>query len=186
MIEQCKAPLGWGQISWGACVSQDFRARLEILRKNLGWEQEHSSWAMGCMAFESGETFSPSVKNAAGSGATGLIQFMPSTARDLGTTTDALAKMTAVQQLEYVERYFRPYRARISSLSDMYMAILLPKYVGKPDDSILFTNGTVAYRQNAGLDKDRDGKITKLEAASIVQAKWEKGLTGNRATIAPT
>ena len=32
------------------------------------------------------------VKNAAGSGATGLIQFMPRTAQGLGTTTAKLAK----------------------------------------------------------------------------------------------
>lgn len=41
---------------------------------------------MAAMAFESGETFSPSIKNAAGSGAVGLIQFMPSTAKALGTS----------------------------------------------------------------------------------------------------
>jgi len=105
-----------------------------------------------------------------------LIQFMPATARDLGTTTDVLAKMTAVQQLDYVEKYFRPYYKRINSLSDMYMAILLPKYVGQPDDAVLFSGGT-AYRQNAGLDANKDGKITKAEASAKVRAKWEKGLT---------
>ena len=34
---------------------------------------------MAVMSFETGGTFSPSIPNAAGSGATGLIQFMPST-----------------------------------------------------------------------------------------------------------
>ena len=41
-------------------------------------------------------------------GATGLIQFLPSTARGLGTTTDALAGMSSVEQLNYVEKYFDP------------------------------------------------------------------------------
>ena len=41
---------------------------------------------LACMAFESGMSFCSSIRNAA-SGATGLIQFMPSTARGLGTTT---------------------------------------------------------------------------------------------------
>src|SRR4051812_1834879 len=57
------------------------------------------------MGFETGTTFSPSIRNAAGSGATGLIQFMPSTARSLGTSTDAMAKMTDVAQLDYVAKY---------------------------------------------------------------------------------
>jgi soluble lytic murein transglycosylase-like protein len=35
---------------------------------------------MACMAWESGRSFRPDVKNMAGSGATGLIQFMPTTA----------------------------------------------------------------------------------------------------------
>jgi hypothetical protein len=130
---------------------------------------------MACMHFESGGTFSPSVRNAAGSGATGLIQFMPSTARGLHTTTDDLARMTAVEQLRYVGEYFRPYAPRIHSLSDLYMAILLPKYVGHSDDSILFSHG-IAYRQNSGLDTNRDGTVTKREATARVQSHLVAGM----------
>ena len=57
----------------------------------------------GVISHESG--FRPNAKNPVGT-ATGLIQFIESTARSLGTTTAALAKMSAVQQLPYVERYF--------------------------------------------------------------------------------
>lgn len=128
------------------------------------------------MAFESAETFSPTIKNAAGSGAIGLIQFMPATARGLGTTSEKLAEMTGVQQLQYVERYFAPYAPAIHSLSDMYMAILMPFYIGKPDHSVLFSAGA-SYRQNSGLDANRDGKVTKLEATGMVQAKLDKGFT---------
>ena len=53
-----------------------------------------------CMAFETGRTFNPAIRNSIG--ATGLIQFIPSTARGLGTTTDALASMTRVQQMDFV------------------------------------------------------------------------------------
>jgi hypothetical protein len=134
------------------------------------------------MAFESGETFSPSIKNAAGSGATGLIQFMPATAKDLGTTIENLELLSATAQLYYVGLYFRRYASRVQSLSDMYMAILLPKYVGKPEDSVLFSSG-VAYRQNSGLDSNNDGKITKLEATRLVQAKLDKGLTPRYAGV---
>lgn len=129
---------------------------------------------MACIAFESGETFSPAVRNAAGSGATGLIQFMPATAVSLGTTTAALARMSAEQQLEYVQRYFQPYAKRIGSLSDMYMAILMPKYVGRPESDVIFFGG-VAYRQNSGLDANSDGAVTKAEATSRVAAKLAKG-----------
>lgn len=180
MTAQCPAPLDFGKISWGLMVSQEFMDRMEKMRVKFGWTIRHVGWLMACIAFESGETFRPDIRNAAGSGATGLIQFMPTTALDLGTTTADLAKMTAVEQLDYVEKYFKPYYKRINSLSDMYLAILLPKYVGKPEDSVLFSQGTVAYRQNSGLDKNSDGKITKAEAAAKVQAKWERGLQSGR------
>jgi len=168
--------MGVFKLAWGQKVSPVFRARVLNICRNLGWPSEHASWLMACMAFESGGTFSPHVKNMAGSGATGLIQFMPATAQSLGTTTDELAKMSATQQLDYVQRYFKPYASKIRSLSDMYMAILLPKYVGQSEDAVLFQNGA-GYRQNSGLDINRDGKITKGEATSKVRYSLEKGLS---------
>ncbi len=162
------------QLAWGRKVSQAFRDRLFEICQILGVEPDY---LMACMAFESAETFNPSIKNAAGSGATGLIQFMPSTAKGLGTTTAALAEMTAEQQLEYVLAYFWPYRGRLHTLADVYMAILWPAGIGKPDDWTLWdkTSRPTTYRQNAGLDLNKDGKITKAEAAAKVLAKLERG-----------
>jgi hypothetical protein len=130
---------------------------------------------MAAMAFETGESFSPSIRNQSSS-ATGLIQFMPSTARNLGTTTDALAAMSAVEQLSYVERYFNPFRGRLGTLEDVYMAILWPRAVGQPNDSVLFSRPSRAYELNSGLDRDRNGDVTKTEASAMVQAKLTKGL----------
>lgn len=164
-------------LAWGKKVDTAFRERVFGICDAFGWNREtHASWLMSCIAFESGETFSPSIKNGAGSGATGLIQFMPSTARDLGTTTEALAKMSAVEQLAFVQRYFRPYASRIKSLSDMYMAILMPKFIGASEDAALFTSPTIAYKQNAGLDVNKNGVVTKAEASSKVKAKLIKGM----------
>jgi hypothetical protein len=159
-------------IAWGAKVSKVFRDRVWWIAETLELNPDD---LMSCMAFESGRTFSPKIRNAAGSGATGLIQFMPATARSLGTTTDALARMTAEDQLNFVYKYFRPWKGRLKSLSDVYMAILWPKAVGKPDDYALFTGG-IAYRQNAGLDLNRDRRVTKAEAAAKVYALRAEGL----------
>lgn len=164
------------QIAWGQKVDASFIEKLVNIVKSFNWYDDAATDIMSCMAFESGESFSPKIRNGAGSGAIGIIQFMESTAVGLGTTTDALAAMTATEQLDYVEKYFAPYAHRIESLSDMYMAILLPKYIGQPDDAKLFTEGTTAYRQNAGLDANSDGVITKAEAASLVASKKRKGL----------
>ncbi len=163
------------QLAWGARVSTSFAQAVFALCRQFGWHAEHASWLMACMAFESGRTFSPSVRNAAGSGAVGLIQFMPTTAKWLGTTTENLELLSAESQLYYVGKYFATWAPRIHSLPDMYMAILLPKYIGQPDDAVLFADGE-SYRQNSGLDANSDGKVTKAEAAGRVIAMLAEGL----------
>lgn len=178
-VNPAVAPREFGgrPLSWGKKVSSVFRDRVFWMSDALLMPKANGAdMLMSCMAFESGETFSPSVKNAAGSGATGLIQFMPATARGMGTTVEALAALTAEDQLKWVYRYFEPYKGRLQTLPDVYMAILLPSMVGKPDSAILFSGG-VSYRQNSGLDANKDGKVTKAEAAAKVQAKFIKGMT---------
>lgn len=162
-------------LSWGAKVPHAFRVRLYALCENLEWPEEHASWLMAVMAFESGRTFSPRVRNPSSS-ATGLIQFMAATARGLGTTTRKLANMTAVEQLGYVERYFRPNAGRIHSLEDMYMAVLWPRGIARQLEYVLWKTGTRAYWVNRALDANRDGRVTKREAAAKVAEQLSIGL----------
>lgn len=169
-------------IAWSARVSAVFVERVLWIRDTLNWPEPAADWLMACIAWESGETFRPDVKNGAGSGATGLIQFMPKTAIGLGTTVEKLARMSAEDQLNFVYKYFVPYKGRINNLADMYMAILWPAAVGKPMAHVLWEAGESpkTYLQNKGLDVNRDQKITKTEAASKVQAKLAAGrLTTN-------
>ena len=163
------------RIAWGAKVSPTFKARLLWTADALGC---NPSDLMACMAWESGETFSASVKNAAGSGATGLIQFMPATAKALGTTTQKLAAMTAEDQLRFVYEYFRPYAGRLHNLGDVYMAILWPKGVGQPDSYVLFDRAKTptTFRQNAGLDVNHDGSVTRAECLVKINQKLAKGM----------
>ncbi|WAK01353.1 transglycosylase SLT domain-containing protein [Methylobacter sp. YRD-M1] len=164
-------------LAWGKRVSPEFRAKVVDICASLGADPNH---LMACMAFESAETFDPSVRSGAGSGAVGLIQFMPSTAQALGTSTEDLAAMTAVGQLDFVKKYFISKAGKLMSLEDLYMAILWPAACGKPSDYVLFDRDDhlhpKRYVQNAGLDFNRDGIITKAEAAAKVQKKLEKGL----------
>lgn len=164
-------------IAWGNRVSSEFVEQVVAISDNL---QIDPSWLMACMAFETGRTFSASVVNGAGSGAVGLIQFMPATAQALGTTTENLAEMSNEAQLEYVEAYFQNLAGRLSSLSDLYMAILWPSAIGQDEDYVLFDQSDPRhprrYIQNAGLDFNRDGLITKAEASARVQELLEEGL----------
>jgi hypothetical protein len=169
---------------FGNRVSTEFRNRVRGMALALGLpprDDNGPSWLMAVMAFETGETFSPAVRNAAGSGAVGLIQFMPQTASMLRTTTDALARMDAIRQLDYVEDYLTivSLRRRLENLGDLYLAILWPAGIGKPDDTVIFARGGDApklYLQNRGLDLDRDGDITRGEIVAKVQEKYERGM----------
>lgn len=131
---------------------------------------------LGIMDFETGGTFNPAQKNAAGSSGTGLIQFMAKTAKSLGTSTKELAKMTRTEQLQWVERYLDQYGDMIqgASVEDVYMSVLYPKAIGKSPDYTLFTRGSKAYTQNRGLDTNRDGKVSKAEASSKVKQRTKK------------
>lgn len=157
---------------FGTLVSKEFKERVCEICSELEIEPDY---LMAAMAFESGESFSASKKNAAGSGAVGLIQFMPDTAASLGTTSEKLSKMTNVEQLDYVLKYFQPLKGKLKTLEDVYMAILYPTAVGKSNDHVLFESGTKKYSQNSGLDANKDGKITKGEAAACVKQKLISG-----------
>lgn len=164
------------QLCWGAKVSSEFKDKVCEIGQNLVVDP---NFLMACMAFESGESFSPSIVNAAGSGAVGLIQFMPQTAILLGTTTDELRQMSAEEQVVYVGKYFAPHTGKLQTLADVYMTILWPAAIGKPDYYVLFdkadTTHPKRYIENQGLDFNHDGKITKSEAAYRVAKKLEKG-----------
>lgn len=172
LLEDVLGRVPCGTVAWGAKVRPSFRRRVQEIAYGLKVDPDH---IMHCMAFETGRTFSPSVLNRAGSGAAGLIQFMPSTARLLRTTTKALIKMSAEEQLSYVYRYLWPMAPSVATLDDLYMCILWPAAVGKKDNYVLFRGPSTTYRQNAGLDKDKDRIVTKLEAAAAVRALVPEG-----------
>lgn len=170
------AMAGKQYVAWGQKVLPDFLDRVLKIQHNIGLD---ASNLMSCMKFES--NLNSKARNPMSS-ATGLIQFMDATAKQLGTTTAALYAMTPIEQLDYVEKYFARYcvhGAKLDhwSLGDTYMAILWPAAIGKSDDYRLFVQGTNAFRVNVGLDLNHDGTITKKEACHRVQDLYDFGMT---------
>jgi AraC-like DNA-binding protein len=145
----------------------DFKTKLEKVASALGVK---SSDLMAIFKQESG--VNPHIQNST-SGATGLIQFMPDTARRLGTTTDELKQMDGVQQLDYVYKYFKMTGVGNGTLGDLYMAVFMPKYIGYDDDYVLGKLGATGfsgkvYDQNKGLDRNKDGAITVADVKQSV------------------
>lgn len=165
-----------GTLVWGARVDQAFRVRVRQMGDNLNINPD---WLMAVMGVETGYTFDPTEQNRAGSGATGLIQFTRDTAADLGTSTTALRRMTAVQQLDWVEEYYLKYgyASRVVNVGDCYMAVLNPIAIRRPDSYVMWTqaDNPTKYTQNSGLDINRDFTITRGEAVNTVNKSMSLG-----------
>lgn len=128
---------------------------------------------LGIMNSESG--INAKAKNP-NSSATGLIQFIESTANGLGTTTAELANMSPIQQLDYVEKYIRNTK-RMAGFSDtdklsageLYALIFLP---ARAKRDVITSLGERYYSGNDQLDKNKDGQITKDELGQIVKNSY--------------
>jgi hypothetical protein len=157
------------RVAGAQTLSPEFQIKLAQVASKHEINPQH---LMAVMSFETGETFDPKISNNAGSGAVGLIQFTEIAAKQLNTTTEQLAKMDAIAQLDYVDKYFAQYdgKMRPGSLVDVYMAVLWPSAIGK-SDTILFKQPSIQYQQNSGLDSNNDGKITAKEATQKVIEK---------------
>jgi hypothetical protein len=179
-------PIYAGKVPAAVADDEEFQAAVTDTAGRLGIPEEH---LYAAMSFETGGTFNPGIVNPTGSRATGLIQFIPSTAQGLGTSVEELAGMSRSRQMHYVEKYLSNKGiGPDSSLDDIYMSILFPAAVGKGDDYVLFGQGAMsgytgrAYDQNKNLDKNGDGSITKAEAAQRVidhrnsMSPWRKPL----------
>jgi hypothetical protein len=126
-------------------------------------------WLLRLFRIESGNN--PRAVNKT-TGATGLIQFMPATARRLGTTCAALKCMDYDAQLDYVYKYLCPYARRFMQFSDLYFAVFFPAAIGKPDDYVLKSSSLSASKiaqQNKCYDVNKDGRLNVGEVKQIIE-----------------
>jgi hypothetical protein len=144
-------------------TSPEFFNKLKGISERLGIDK---SDLLRIMTFETKGTLNPAIEN--GIGAVGLIQFMPDTAKGLGTSVQALKKMTAVQQLDYVEKFYTKNGVTAGmGLGDLYLMTFMPAAVtnNKPDNFVL------------GVDPKSKGWSEANKNAYPFPADPNKGLT---------
>lgn len=136
------------ELIWGNKVSCEFRKKVVEIAKRLG---KDPNLLMAAMALETNRTFLPTAGK--GTSYVGLIQFGDDAAESVGTTRDALLKMAALEQLDYVEKYLSKKKDKLVTLTDFYLSILMPVDVGKGSspDHIVFDNEYL-------LEYKKDGK----------------------------
>ncbi|WP_346984207.1 hypothetical protein [Chryseobacterium sp. POE27] len=137
---------------WGEKVSCEFRKKVVEIANRLG---KDPNLLMAGMALETGRTFSPTV--GAGTSYVGLIQFGDLAAESVGTTIDALLKMTDIQQLHYVEKYLQKKKDKINTLTDFYLSILMPVDVGKGNQP-----NYIVFDNKYPLEYSKKGILTDL------------------------
>lgn len=115
-----------------------------------------------------------------GNTAVGLIQFTNASIAELNQkyglnlTKQKIASMSPIEQLDLAEKYLMtaksysfPSNARLSA-GDLYAITFLP---GRANREVLCSSGEEYYSSNRGLDKNRDGRITKSDLAQHLQGK---------------
>jgi hypothetical protein len=144
-----------------ASFRADFINKVKVIAPRVGLDP---NWLMAIMDFESAGTFSPNITNSLGY--VGLIQLGASARKTLGVTKEQLKAMTAVEQLDYVEKYFNMYKGKYKSYVDAYFAVFFPLAIGKPDDWIIQGGGLTAkqvYDANPAFANVKDDKLRVWE-----------------------
>jgi hypothetical protein len=112
----------------------NFNSKLAKVAKELGIETDTLH---RIIKFETAGSFSPTSQDPGGV-SIGLIGFTENTARALGTSKAELAKMTAVEQLDYVYKFYKMNRLRPGSdVGTMYMLTFMPAFAYSPGNTIL-------------------------------------------------
>lgn len=112
-----------------------------------------ASWLVEIFKAESGYIHTARNKH---SGAFGLIQFLPSTLNDLGSSVRELRTLPAVAQLPLVVKYYKG--KSFTNLTDMRLYTFYPAALGKDDTWPI--GGAQVARQNPIYDLDGSGQIT--------------------------
>jgi tape measure domain-containing protein len=151
---------------------------VEGIAKRLGVDP---AWLLNVMAFESGISAKAANK---GSSARGLIQFMNPTAKGLGLSgSNAFLGMNAMEQLKYVERYYKPFAGKMRNQGDVYSAVAAGRLGGR--SGVLFRAGSREYRANRTWDADRDGIITSQEIGGLAANRGGFRSTGDFSAANP-
>jgi hypothetical protein len=136
-------------------------------------------WLATVISFETGGSFDPAQPNRAGSGATGLIQFMPSTAAAILKIKDPhlaqfmTKKMSFAEQLEkMVVPYFKG--GVYNTLNDVYLKVFYPAAMNKAANYVVGSAPSAVYNQNAGFDRDNKGYITRSDITRTINGIYDQ------------
>ena len=133
-----KAAPSAGSVDTSAIQDPDFNKKLNKIADSLGIA---SADLYKIIKFETAGTFSPTSQDPNGV-SIGLIGFTEKTANSLGTSKAELAKMTAIEQLDYVYKFYKMVGVRAGDdRGTIYMLTFMPAFAHSPDQTVLGKKG---------------------------------------------
>lgn len=155
-------------------LGPEFLNKVKRIAKNINCNYED---LLAVMNAESG--LNHTIQNTAGHHYYGLIQFGNDAARLVGTTTSKLVRMSALEQLDYVEKYFlltkqqRGLGNKKLDAADLYTLVFAP---AKVKGNVLYTKAAnpKAYNANKAIDTlygNGDGVISKSDLLAYMKTK---------------
>jgi len=112
----------------------DFNNKLKKIAANLGISSDD---LFKIIKFETAGTFSPKSQDP-NNVSIGLIGFTEKTANNLGTSKAELGKMTAVEQLDYVYKFYKMVGVRSGDdRGTIYMLTFMPAFAHSSDQTVL-------------------------------------------------
>ena len=144
--------------------SEQDQARITALENDPEWQRELALIEERFPGFDrtelykiiNGESnFDPKARNP--SGATGLFQIMPDSAKTIGTTTTAISQQTPAQQLNTYGKHLDFWKYDPDNSLGMMQAA--PAYASRSGSSVVYPVGSAAWNQNPGW-RDPRGPIT--------------------------
>lgn len=151
-----------------------FKKKVEEVSQGLGI---NPNWLMTVMFKESG--LDSKIQNKS-TRATWFIQFMPDTAKALGTTVEELKNLSPLSQLDYVEKFYQG-KKDYSSFKELYLQTFFPaarKYMDDPN-YVFETRGVSRYqiaKQNPGIAPKRSTEITMRDFDNYIAGIVDKNV----------
>ena len=150
-------------------AAESFTLEVEKTAQKLNLRTE---WLMALIDSES--EFNMLGKNRKGSGAFGLLQWMPSTFEEMDIDK---VSTSPLRQLKYVEQYLNLQQKRFGNFdnfTDLKLSVLYPRAVNKSNNFVLYQKPNRAYYQNKGLDWNKDGRVTVGDIEGKMKRRYPK------------
>lgn len=140
------------------------------------------NWLSAVIYFETGRTFNPKAKNQIGS--VGLIQFTRDKSgveyKTIGGVKYPLSeiyKMSFNEQMDLVYQYLKPFKGKMNSFLDVYLAVFFPNAMNQSDDYVFQTkrlSASLIAKQNPAFDTNKDGQIKRKEVTDFFKKLYKE------------